>query len=150
MILPLQTGTENEILRAKSARVTSFDKKLKKLVADMKETMLAADGVGLAAPQIGQNIRVITILFQADKHTCRQMEMINPEIIETSCEYELGEEGCLSIPGEWGKVDRPACVTIRFQDASGREQTLQMNELNSRVVQHEIDHLDGVLFVDRI
>lgn len=152
--LQIQTGTDNKILRTKSAEIKlsgkKSDKKLKKFIEDMKETMMLSDGVGLAAPQAGENIRAIVCLFNQGTKNELIAEMINPVITRVSEEMEVGEEGCLSIPGQFGKVARHAEVTVRYFNLKGEELVLGLKGLNAVIVQHEIDHLDGKLFVDRL
>jgi peptide deformylase len=149
LIIEIQIGRDNPILRQLSTPVRTFDKKLKKLVKDMGETMLAKDGVGLAAPQIGINKRLLVLNFQLDKKNTRPIGIINPSIINSSRDLSEAEEGCLSLPGENARVIRPARVTVEFQNENGNSQILELTGLNARAVQHEIDHLDGILFVDR-
>ncbi len=117
---------------------------VKELVDDMKETMIHADGMGLAAPQVGQNIRVIVIKLLDNKI----QEMINPVIkwhSDDTCDLE---EGCLSIPGEFMTLTRPAKISVKFQDLSGKHKKWKLKSWESRVVQHEIDHLNGMLMTD--
>jgi len=149
MLLDVQTGTDNPILRTVSTPVTKFDKKLTKLLIDMTQTMLEKDGVGLAAPQIGVNQRIAVLNFQLGKDEWRILPMINPEITQSSKEEDTDEEGCLSLPKIYAKVTRPSIATVKFQNEKGREQTLTMEGLNARAIQHEIDHLDGILFIDK-
>lgn len=116
---------------------------LQSLVAEMIETMHANKGVGLAAPQIGRSCRLIIV-----SHKKGDIPMINPEISHRSLLKEWGEEGCLSIPGVFGEVRRSRRVSVRYTDTAGKVQTLQAAGLLARVIQHEIDHLDGILFID--
>ena len=150
MLLPIQTGSENPILRKKSTAVKQFDKKLKKFAKDMVETMLKKDGVGLAAPQVGVNTRMITINFEIGEGKFRAFALFNPKILDASVECVEGEEGCLSIPGEYGKVNRFREITLEFQDENGEKRVLQLDNFNARLAQHEIDHLDGILFIDKV
>lgn len=144
MTLTLETGENNEILRSKSTPVKIIDKKLQKFIRDMGETMTAEKGVGLAAPQVGLNKRLIVVLL--DNKII--VPMVNPEITMHSDELDFGEEGCLSLPGEWGQVKRYRTIRVQFQDEKGERRQLQLDDFNARVVQHEIDHLDGILFTD--
>ena len=144
MPLSLQTGQDNKILRKKSEPIKEITKKNQKFIKEMEKSMKKEGGVGLAAPQVGENIRVIVTLLNGKN----VIPMINPEIIYHSDEVELGEEGCLSIPGIWGQVKRYKAITIRYKTPKGQELTLKLDGFNARVVQHEIDHLDGVLFTD--
>ncbi|MDE1176038.1 MAG: peptide deformylase [Edaphobacter sp.] len=137
------------VLAKKGEPITVFDKKLKTLVDDMFESMYEAQGIGLAAPQIGlsQRLTVIDVSFKKDPE--QRIVLINPEIIEREGEqYE--EEGCLSLPDIRDKVKRASWVKVRAQDADGKWFEIEGDELLARAFQHEIDHLDGVLFIDRI
>ena len=134
----------DDVLRKKSRPVVKFDEKLWQLLDDMKETMEKADGVGLAAVQVGVLRRAIVIDVGDGL-----IELINPEIIETSGEQE-GQEGCLSVPGRWGKVSRPMHVTVQCLNRKGETVEYSGSELLARAFCHEIDHLDGVLFIDKV
>lgn len=134
--------TGDELLRKKSRPVTEFNEKLGQLLDDMAETMYAADGVGLAAVQVGVLRRVVVIDTGEAKY-----ELINPEILETSGE-QTGPEGCLSFPDEWGEVTRPMHVKVKAFDRNGKEFIAEGEGLLARAFCHEIDHLEGVLFVD--
>lgn len=138
--------TDNDpILRKVSKEVTSFDEKLDVLVEDMIETMHHADGVGLAAPQIGVLKRVIVFdLYDEDG----PMALINPRIIDQNG-LQMEEEGCLSLPGRHGVVKRPLTVTVQFEDLDGESYEITGDELLARVLCHEIDHLDGILYIDK-
>lgn len=136
------------ILKQVAEPVTVFDDELKQLAMDMAETMYAAPGVGLAAPQVGVSKRVI-VLDCGPKDEQQLVVAVNPEIISgegESCE----EEGCLSVPEYYAKVDRLAQVQVRFQDFTGKEHLVEVDGLWSICFQHEIDHLDGILFVDHL
>jgi peptide deformylase len=137
------------VLKQKAQPVAKVDASLRKLVSDMFETMYAADGVGLAAPQIGVLQRVIVLDTTPRQPESKPIAMINPEIIAAEGETTY-TEGCLSIPGEAEDVDRAARVTVRFLDVDGQEQTLECDGLLSIAVQHESDHLEGTLFVDHL
>jgi len=149
-ILKVQTGENNPILRTKSVDVKKFDSVLQKFAKDMKATMLKLDGLGLAAPQVGENIRMVIVTMNYDSKNASVTTMINPEILSHGDEVEIAEEGCLSIPGIYGNVERPTKITVQFADLNGEKFVLKLDELNARVVQHEIDHLNAILFVDRI
>lgn len=136
---------EDPILRKQSKPVTKFDEKLEELVLDMIETMHEAEGVGLAGPQIGVLKRIAVIDLYDDEGP---FEMINPVIVEQRGE-QCEVEGCLSIPGRNGKVVRPAYVKVRFQDVEGDFYELEGEELLARALCHEIDHLDGILYIDK-
>jgi peptide deformylase len=150
MILPIEKGTENKILRGESAPVKKIDKKLCKFLDDMRETMYAADGVGLAAPQVGQNIRVVICRFNFSTPHETIVDMINPVITELSDELQDGEEGCLSIPGRFEPLARRKSLTVKFLDRKGRETVLKLKGMNARIVQHEVDHVNATLYVDRL
>lgn len=132
------------ILRKKAKKVEKIDDRLIQLLDDMAETMYHADGVGLAAPQVGVLKRVAVIDIGDGI-----IELINPEIIETSGE-QIDAEGCLSVAGETGEVKRPYVVKVRAQDRHGNTFEIEGEELLARAFCHEIDHLDGVLFVDKV
>ena len=149
MILEIEVGEKNPILRKKSVAIAKFDKKIKKFLPKMIATMLAKDGVGLAAPQVGVNERIVVLNLRLDKKKWRPLVLINPEILVADAETECAEEGCLSLPGTFGEVERSATVTVKFLDGNGAPRILELTELNARAIQHEIDHLDGILFIDR-
>ncbi|MBQ8171072.1 MAG: peptide deformylase [Oscillospiraceae bacterium] len=136
----------DDILRKKCRPVTAFDEKLHILLDDMRETLAKAEGAGLAAPQVGM-LRRVVIIDVHDKNGV--IELINPEIIETEG-VQCGGEGCLSLPGEWHEVERPLKVTVKAQDRDGKEFTLTGEGLLARAFCHELDHLEGVLFIDRM
>jgi peptide deformylase len=146
MILKIETGRDNPILRKKSEPVRDITKKTLKLVKDMQETMIARNGVGLAAPQIGVHERVILITLDGKKI----LPMINPKIIARSEETAVAEEGCLSLPGEWGKIRRPKEVTVEFMTPKGQKTVMKFKDFEAREIQHEVDHLDGILFTDYV
>ncbi|WP_257461335.1 peptide deformylase [Archangium lipolyticum] len=137
------------ILKQKARPVTRVDDSIRTLVKDMFETMYAADGVGLAAPQVGVLQRVIVLDTRPRQPESQPLAMINPEIIglEGKTTYN---EGCLSIPGESEDVDRAAVVTVKYLDTEGQEQTLTCDGLLAVAVQHETDHLNGTVFVDHV
>lgn len=139
-------------LRLKARKVAKFGPELKHLIDDMTETMRAAPGVGLAAPQVNVPERIIVLELPADEEEGLPAELyayVNPEIVKVSKETEVGEEGCLSIPGYVGEVDRHVEILVRGQDAFGRPQRIKAYDYLARIFQHEIDHLDGVLFIDK-
>lgn len=139
-----QIVTDEEFLRKKCKDVESFDKKLWTLLDDMAETMYKANGVGLAANQIGV-LRKIVVIDIDDENGL--IELINPEIIETA-ETQTGQEGCLSFPRKFGEVTRPRIVTVKAQDRFGKEFTIKGEDLLARAFCHETDHLSGKVFVD--
>ena len=134
----------DEILYKKCKAVVKFDEKLHILLDDMYETMQSRDGVGLAAPQVGILKRAVVIDVGDGK-----IELINPEIVEESGE-QTGSEGCLSVPGVFGEVTRPNVVTVKAQDRDGKWFKITGKELVARAFCHEIEHLDGKLFLDRV
>ena len=137
------------VLAKRGAPITVFDDKLKTLVEEMFESMYVAQGIGLAAPQIGLSQRLTVIDVSFKKNPEEKIVLINPEIIEREGEqYE--EEGCLSLPEIREKVKRAAKVKVRAQNTDGEWFEIEGEELLSRAFQHEIDHLDGVLFIDRL
>lgn len=132
------------VLRKKSRRVDKFDKREWMLLKDMAETMYDAEGVGLAAPQVGILKRMCVIDVGEGL-----IELINPEIISAEGS-QIGPEGCLSVPERRGRVDRPVKVTVRAQDRKGREIEVEGEGLLARALCHEIDHLDGIVYVDKM
>jgi len=141
-------------LRKKARKVTNFGPELGQLIDDMIETMRAAPGVGLAAPQIAVSERVIVVEVPKDEEDPEAgtllFEMVNPEIVKMNREVVEEDEGCLSIPGYVGAVPRATMIVVRGQDRFGRPQRVRAYDYLARVFQHEIDHLDGVLFIDRV
>jgi peptide deformylase len=140
-------------LRQKARKVTKFGPEVKQLIDDMVETMREAPGVGLAAPQVNVLDRIIVLELPADEEEGTPAELytfVNPEIVKTSRETEEGSEGCLSIPGYVGDVERHTWVVVRGQDAYGKSQRIRTYDYLARIFQHEIDHLDGVLFIDHV
>jgi peptide deformylase len=136
----------NPVLRNKARKVNRFDDSIKRLVKDMIETMRDAPGVGLAAPQIGVPLQIAVIETEKDDvHV-----LVNPEILKLDGEY-IPDEGCLSVPGYWGKVSRAERVTVKAKDAQGKDIRITAAEgLLGQALQHEIDHLNGMLYVDRL
>ena len=136
--------TPDEFLRKKSREVTNFDEKLSELLDDMFDTMYEADGVGLAAPQVG----ILKRLFVIDIGE-GPLVFINPEILETDGK-QIDQEGCLSLPGELEEVMRPNYVRARALNEKGEEFEIEAEELLARAILHEYDHLNGTLFIDRV
>ena len=133
----------DETLRKKSFEVTDFGEKTSQLLDDMKETLIKAQGVGLAAPQIGVLRRVFIVMIDDDYFEC-----INPEIVSQSgC--QIGDEGCLSVKGKFGEVERPKYVTLKAFDRYGKKFTIKGADLLARAICHENDHLDGILYIDK-
>lgn len=137
------------ILKQKARPVAKVDDKVRALVKDMFETMYAAEGVGLAAPQVGVLQRIIVLDTRPQQPESKPLAMINPEFVALEGETTY-TEGCLSIPGEAEDVDRAAVATVRYLDEDGQEQTLRCDGLLAIAVQHETDHLDGTVFVDHV
>lgn len=135
-----------EILEQTCKQVVKFDRKLAKILDDMYDTMIEYDGVGLAAPQIGLDARIAIVDIDDELGT---IEMINPVILETSGE-QTGPEGCLSFPGLFGEVTRPYFVKIEAFDRKGKKYLLEAEDFLARAIQHEMDHLDGILFTTKV
>jgi len=138
------------ILREVAKEVEYFDDELRALVKDMFETMYHADGIGLAAPQIGLDRRVLVIDLRREDEDDEQIALVNPSVTWRSDRTEKQTEGCLSIPGLEEVVERSAEVHVEASDPEGNPVKLEADELLARALQHEIDHLDGVLFLDRV
>ncbi len=144
---------DSGVLRQKARRIRRFGRDLAALAEDMVETMRAANGVGLAAPQIGLPIRIFVAEIpkeEDDPQSGRVYIMVNPKIVKASRTQVKGEEGCLSIPGIYGDVWRAEEVVVRAQDPYGKEFRIRAKGFLARVFQHEIDHLEGILFIDRL
>jgi peptide deformylase len=137
-------------LKKKSKPIASVDAEVRQLMDDLLETMYAAPGIGLAAPQVGVLKRVIVLDIDREEVKTGPLFMANPEVIAASDEDATYEEGCLSLPEHYSDVVRPAKVTVRYLDRDGKKQEMACEGLLSTCVQHEIDHLDGILFVDHI
>lgn len=141
--LPIVKGENTEILRTKAQMVPRVTKEVLKLIKDMHNTVQKAEGLGLAAPQIGVSLRICLVMIHG-----KMTPMINPEILWFSEETMPMTEGCLSLPGIEVSVDRPVEVVIKYTDKKGQEQERRLHDLDAKVVQHEVDHLNGVLIVD--
>ncbi len=135
---------EDPCLRKTSRPVTEITPRILTLLDDMKQTLKKANGAGLAAPQVGVLRRIVLV----DTPDTGLVEMINPEIIAKSEEIQEKLEGCLSVPDVWGITKRPKTVTVRYQDRHGQTQTITGSDLSARAFCHELDHLDGVLYID--
>ena len=133
------------VLRQKAKRVRTIDGSIKKLIEDMRETMHATGGVGLAATQIGVPLRVIVIGMPEEE----DIALINPEVVWRKGE-RLVSEGCLSVPGYFGEIKRAESVTVKGLDPNGKEIRIKANELLAEALEHEIDHLNGVLYIDHL
>jgi peptide deformylase len=136
------------VLRGRAAEIDTIDDAVRRLATSMLDTMYEAEGVGLAAPQVGILRRLIVVDPREDGVV--PMALVNPRVVESSPQSERAEEGCLSIPGLRDVVERPASVTVEALGLDGEPVRLQAEGLHARVLQHEIDHLDGVLFLDRL
>ncbi len=147
MKLPL-TYYPTPTLQEPSTVVTDFDN-AQDLIPHMIDTMIAEHGIGIAAPQVGDNIRVAIIHQDADPSLSEHLAIINPKIFSVSKEIDEDTEGCLSIPKVEGMVPRHRKIKVRYTDVNGQEHKIKATGLFARVLQHEIDHLDGVLFIDR-
>ena len=148
----------NPTLRQKTRKITKFDDELQRLIDDMIETMREAPGVGLAAPQVGRPISLTVVETLPDlddegnelEGTRDLYVLINPEIIWSSKELADGIEGCLSIPGYLGEVERHKSIRVRAQDRNGKKVRYRVHDWDARIFQHEIDHLNGVLYIDKL
>ena len=138
----------NEILRKKSLNVEKIDKDLQNLMDDMLETMYAAPGIGLAAIQIGIPKRVIVLDLASKDEPKNPMFFVNPEIIEKSNKNLTYEEGCLSVPGQFAEIDRPDKCHLKYLDYYGQPKEIKAEGMLATCIQHEIDHLEGILFID--
>ena len=136
------------ILRKESTSLEKVDDDLRKLMDSMLETMYIAPGIGLAAPQIGILKRLVVIDISKSEEERKPLFLINPEIITRSKKLSTYEEGCLSLPGQFAEIERPAECHVRYIDYNGKNKELKANGLLSTCIQHEVDHLNGVLFID--
>jgi peptide deformylase len=132
----------DRVLRQPAKRIASVDEEIRRTIIAMLQTMYSADGIGLAAPQVGIHKQLIVIDCELDKPEVPPLILINPT--------SKDEEGCLSIPGVYLDVERPEMIEVAYRDESGRPRTLKADGLLARAIQHELDHLNGVLFVDRV
>lgn len=144
-VLPIRYFTQDPVLRQKAKRVSFIDGAVQRLIDDMIETMNQASGVGLAAPQVGVPLRVIVIQMPGED----PLAIINPEIIRRAGEQEV-MEGCLSVPGYYGEIKRPAEVTVKGKDRRGSAIRIKAAGLMAEALEHEIDHLDGRLYIDHV
>lgn len=143
-ILNIRTD-EDPILRKKSRRVEKFDDSLKSFIDDMYETMYDAQGVGLAAVQVGRLRRMVVI----DDYNGNKLTLINPLIESCGADQVEGIEGCLSVPDRMGKIERAKKVQVSYQDTEGKEKKIEAEDFLARIIQHELDHLDGILYTDK-
>ncbi len=151
-VLKLYTYPD-KILSEKCEKVAAVDDEVRKLLDDMLETMYADKGVGLAAPQIGITKRIIVIDDKVDEEGNpgpHPMYLVNPEIIEKSAETILFNEGCLSVPGQSAEVERHKYVKVKYLDYNGQERVLEAEDYLAVILQHETDHLDGILYIDHL
>lgn len=158
-MLTIQTGRDNSILRAKSEKITALTDEYHTLINEMKHIVKNVKGLGLAAPQVGKNLRLfvlhvsfrkVHIIDSAKKHISIPEVLINPEITFFSKEKIVMEEGCLSLPGIYYNVSRPKEIEVEYYDEQFKKQQLWDDGIVARVIQHEVDHLNGILFIDKI
>lgn len=142
-ILPIVIGPDNPLLRIKTKPVPKVTKEVKQLVKDMIETMHEASGVGLASPQVARGERICIAVIGG-----KVTPLINPEITKRTKEKEWDQEGCLSLPNVWLMIPRSIGITLTYIDLKGKRQERKLEHFDARVVQHEVDHLEGVLIVD--
>lgn len=142
-MLPILTGATHPVLRAVTVPVPKVTKNLLTLIKNMVETTVDAKGAGIAAPQVGRSERVCIAMI--DK---KLLPLINPEITWRGTRLETAEEGCLSLPEIWIHVTRPTDIVVKFLDLKGKPRELKLSDFNARVVQHEVDHLEGILITD--
>ena len=140
----------NKILRQKSSKVEKVDKDIQKLMDDMLETMYAAPGIGLAAIQVGVPKRVIVLDIAPKDSPRNPMYFINPEIVKKSENNSTYEEGCLSVPGQFAEIDRPDKCHVKYLDYHGEQKEIKAEGMLATCIQHEMDHLKGILFVDHV
>lgn len=142
-ILPIIIGPDNPMLRQKTKKVPKVTKEVKQLIKDMIETMREASGVGLAAPQVSRTERVCIAVIGG-----KVTPLINPRITKRSKETDIDQEGCLSLPNVWLMIPRSVEITLTYTDLKGKRQERKLEHFSARVVQHEVDHLEGILIVD--
>lgn len=148
-LLPILVAPD-PVLKTKAAPVETVGESLRQLMDDMLETMYDAPGIGLAAPQIGVSQRVIVMDIAREDEPKAPLCMVNPELVWVSDEDATYEEGCLSVPEHYADVVRPAEIRVRYLDRDGKQQELKTGGLLATVIQHEMDHLDGILFIDHL
>lgn len=142
-VLPIVTGETTAVLRRKTERVGKVTKEILKMLKDMEETTVHANGLGIAAPQVDHSLRMCIVTIGG-----KLMPLINPDILWKSTETNIAEEGCLSLPDIWRDIERSTEITLRYTDTKGKEQERKLKNIDARVVQHEVDHLDGILITD--
>ncbi|NWF78385.1 MAG: peptide deformylase [Chloroflexi bacterium] len=144
-VLPICRFPDNPVLKQKAKRVPGIDGSIQKLIDDMIETMRQANGVGLAAPQVGVSLRVIVVQMPGEE----PIAIINPEIVKRTGEQEV-TEGCLSVPGHYGEIKRAAEVVVKGKDRRGKAIRIKATGLMAEALEHEIDHLNGTLYIDHV
>ncbi len=147
-VRPIRT-VPDPVLRQKAKRVKTIDKSVLKLITDMRETLAAANGVGLAAPQVGVSLRVIVVSIQHENNEKEEQCLINPEVIRRAGE-RMVNEGCLSIPGYVGEIIRSVQVRVKGIDETGKQVKIIAEGLLGEALEHEIDHINGILYVDHL
>ena len=140
----------DRVLRQPAKRIAKVDESIRKLAREMLQTMYSSQGIGLAAPQVGINKQLMVVDCEPDQAGNPPLILINPQITRMGQELCVAEEGCLSIPGVYLNVTRPTAIEVTYKDEFGRPQKRQADGLLARVIQHEMDHLNGVMFVDRV
>jgi len=140
----------DRVLRQPAKRITKIDNDIRQLAREMLQTMYSSDGIGLAAPQVGVHKQLLVVDVDLDDPATPPLVMINPTIVKASQETCIIQEGCLSIPGVFLDVTRPEAIEVSYKDENGRPQKMTATDLVARVIQHEMDHLNGVMFVDRV
>jgi peptide deformylase len=140
----------DRVLRQPTKRIAKVDAEVKQLIREMLQTMYSSDGIGLAAPQIAINKQLIVVDIKPDEAATPPLVMINPVVTKASNDFAVTQEGCLSIPNVYLDVKRPTAIEVSFKDEQGRPQRLSATGLLACCIQHEIDHLNGILFVDRV
>ena len=140
----------DRVLRKATKRVAKVDGDIRELTYKMLQTMYSQDGIGLAAPQVGVHKQILVVDTDPEEATNQPLVLINPKVVRQSKQLACGQEGCLSIPGVFLDVLRPAAIEVSYKDENGRPQKIKADDLLARVIQHEMDHLNGVMFVDRV
>jgi len=150
-VAPLEIHTLGDrVLRQPAKRISKVDAAVRDLARDMLRSMYTARGIGLAAPQVGMHKQLLVIDLDIENAAAPPLVLINPEITSASASVDTYEEGCLSIPGVYLDVVRPSAIQLSYRDEMGRPRTMKADGLMARCIQHEMDHLQGVLFVDRV
>lgn len=149
MTIEVVKGIDDKILRTVSKPVAVINADIRKFAQEMIKTMELEKGVGIAAPQVGANIRMVICKFNPGGNNEVIVPMVNPEILELSDDKINAEEGCLSLPGLWGKVKRSKYAIVTFKNLKNQSQTLELSGYNARIIQHEVDHINAILFADK-